>query len=247
MNNLNIIKIFKKFLDVILPPRCFSCGVNIYDDGNLCEKCFIDLNFISQPFCIKCGKPFENIENQNIGMKCANCLNGDNDYFRYSRSAVAYDESSKKLIIPFKFNDKTENAKILAKILQNSVLDILKDYNQPTLIVPVPLHYNRMLKRKYNQSALIVKELVKLVNISADYKSLKRVKKTKPQVQFKGKERLKNVKYAFEVKFPDNIRGQRVILLDDVMTTGATMKDCVRALNKAGAKSVDLISVARVI
>lgn len=239
-------RVIQKILDIILPPRCFSCGANIFEHGALCEKCFMELNFISQPYCIKCGKPFENKENQNLSMKCVNCLKGENDYFRFSRSALHYDEFSKKLIIPFKFNDKTENAKVLAKLLYNSVLDIQRDKDKADIIVPVPLHYNRMIKRKYNQSALIAKELAKMVNIEVDYKSLRRVKKTKPQVQFKGKERLKNVKYAFEVMYPENIRGQKVILLDDVMTTGATMKDCVRALKEAGAKSVDLLSVARV-
>lgn len=139
--------------------------------------------------------------------------------------------------------DKTENAKALANWLKLAGKDIFSE--GADLIIPVPLHYTRMLKRKYNQSALLARHLGKLTNIKVDYTSVIRHKKTKPQVEFSGHARVQNVKGAFEVKKPDNIKGKRIILIDDVFTTGSTLKECSKALYKAKAKSVDFLTVSR--
>ena len=115
------------------------------------------------------------------------------------------------------------------------------------ILVPIPLHYTRLLKRRYNQSALLAKELSKLTGVRVDYTSVVRHKKTKPQVEFSGRARVKNVHNAFSIKKIEKIKGQRVLLLDDVMTTGSTLKECAKVLLKAGAKSVDTLTVARVV
>ena len=114
-------------------------------------------------------------------------------------------------------------------------------------MIPVPLHYTRMLKRRFNQSALLAKEIHKLNGVPVDFVSLKRRRKTRPQVEFSGHERVNNVKGAFTVKDPSRIKGKRVLLLDDVMTTGSTLKECALALKRAGAKSVDTLTIARVV
>ena len=164
--------------------------------------------------------------------------------FRLSRSAVRYDEASKNLLLALKFLDKTDNAKTLAKWLNLAGRDIWQE--GVDVIVPIPLHYTRLIERRYNQSGLLASELAKLNGLPVDYTSVVRHKKTRPQVEFSGHERVKNVKGVFSVKYPDKIKGKRVVLIDDVMTTGSTLKECALALRAAGAKSVDTLTVARV-
>lgn len=233
----------RKIIDALLPPRCIKCGAILSSDGGLCADCFNDINFISEPYCQKCGHPFEKAPGGKKKL-CGKCLRNSRTPFRFSRSAVHYDESSKNLILAFKFMDCTDNALLLARWLNLAGRDIWKEGAE--VLVPVPLHYTRLLKRRYNQCGLLASELSKLTGLPADYNSLIKHKATKPQVEFSGHERVKNIKGVFSVKHPEKIKGKRVVLIDDVMTTGSTLKECALALKKAGAKSVDTLTVARV-
>ncbi len=235
--------IFKSILNILLPPRCLKCGKLVLAEEGLCAKCLNELNFIAAPYCRKCGQAFLE-EDTGQKMLCGGCLKRKRSPFRMLRSSLEYDEASKPLILALKFMDKTENATTLAKWLNLSMKDLKSE--GADLIIPVPLHFSRMLKRRYNQSALLVKELSKISKIKADYTSLYRKKKTRPQVELMGLARVKNVKGAFSVKKPQNIKGKRIILVDDVMTTGSTLKECAIALKKAGAKSIDALTIARV-
>lgn len=232
---------FKKIIDLILPPRCLICGKVINNDNSLCPDCFKNINFIIKPYCICCGKPLSYGEAQSL--KCPTCLN-KKTLFRFCRSAVKYDDASKKLILDFKFLDHLENKKLLSNWLLMAGKDIFDAGID--LIVPVPLHFTRLLKRKYNQSAVIANQLSKLSQIPADYTSLKKIKRTAPQISCNGKQRLNNVKKAFCVINAEKIKGKRIVLIDDVYTTGSTLKECAKALKKAGAKSVDALTIARV-
>lgn len=236
-------KFLIKILNLILPPRCINCGKILMDDIGLCPECFNEINFISQPYCKKCGLPFENAPNSK-SLLCGHCMKKGKSIFRLGRSAIKYDDASKNLVLSFKFMDKTDNAKVFAQWLKIAGKDIFSD--GVDVIVPIPLHFTRLVKRRYNQSALLARELSKLTGIRTDYNSVIRHRKTKPQVQFSGHARVKNVKDAFSVKYIDRIKGQRVLLIDDVLTTGSTLKECALALKKAGAKSVDSLTVARV-
>ena len=162
-----------------------------------------------------------------------------------SKKAVYYDEYSKPLILNFKFRDHTENASLLARWMWLGGKDIFAA--GVDVIVPIPLHYTRLIKRRYNQSALLAGELGRLCGVPVDVRAVVRHRKTKPQVEFSGHERVKNVKNAFSVKYPAVLKGRRVLLLDDVMTTGSTLRECAKAILKAGAVSVDALTVARVI
>ena len=226
-----------------MPRRCRRCGQILTQDGELCERCLSELNFIHPPYCQKCGFPLED-DNPNSKMLCASCLSKKRTPFRLVRSALYYDEASKNLILAFKFMDKTENARLLAAMLKVAAEDIFA--KGVDIIVPVPLHYGRLVKRKYNQAALLAQELGKYSGVAVDCTSLVRHKKTRPQVEFSGRERIKNVKNAFSVPHPENLVGKRVLLVDDVMTTGSTLKECALALKKAGVISVDAVTVARV-
>lgn len=236
--------ILKDILNFLLPPRCIGCGKIINDENGLCPDCFNKLTFISTPYCKYCGLPFENIEGLNKNMVCPNCLKQKKRVFHYSRSAIKYELFSKKMILAFKFMDKTENAKVFAKWLKVAGSDIFSE--GVDVLIPVPLHYGRLIKRRYNQSAILAKELSKLTSVTADFTSLKKHKNTKPQVSFSGKMRVKNIKDAFSVKCPEHIKGKRVVLIDGVQTTGSTLTECAKVLLKAGAKSVDFLTIARV-
>lgn len=237
-----MIAFISKIIDFILPPRCISCGKVLSLSDGVCEDCFNKINFITTPYCNKCGMPFETASSNKKHL-CGNCMRDKKSVFRFSRSAIRYDDISKKMILAFKFMDKTENAHILSNWMLLAAKDILNE--GVDVIIPVPLHFTRLLKRKYNQSALLAKRLGKTTKIEVDYSSLIKHKKTKAQVDFSGKARVKNVKDAFEVKHQDKIKGKRVLLVDDVFTTGSTLKECAKALKKAGAKSVDFLTVAK--
>lgn len=236
-------KFFNKVINFILPPRCINCGKVLFEEDGICIDCFQQINFISRPYCKKCGTPFH--ENVKTNSLCANCVKEKKPVFRLFRSVFVYDDFSKKMILSLKFLDKTENAKILGKLMFFSAKDIIeKDFD---IIIPIPLHYRRILRRKYNQAGLLAKVLSKYCNKEISFTAVKRKKNNRPQVEFSGKSRIRNVKGVFEVKKKEEIKGKRILLVDDVYTTGSTMKECAKTLLKAGAKSVDFISVARTI
>lgn len=236
-----MIKIFKTLIDLVLPPRCLLCGKVIHTENSLCPHCFNQINFISKPFCVRCGKPL--LDNMD-DMCCISCLTKGSP-FRLCRSAIKYDDFSKKLILDFKFSDHLENRYLLAQWLFMAGADIFE--RKVDLIIPVPLHYSRLFKRKYNQSALLAAELSKLCHIPVDYESLKKSKHTLPQIQCDGKQRIKNVHNAFDVISPEKIKNKRILLIDDVYTTGSTLSECAKILRKSGAKSIDALTVARVL
>jgi ComF family protein len=238
--------ILQDIINFILPSRCALCGRILSVDKGICDDCIKNIEFIKEPVCFVCGQPlFCEISEHDKNLLCANCLKKRRQTFRFSRSAFAYDNFSKKLILDFKFYERTDIASLLAKMMLVAGEDI---FNAGVdVIVPVPLYYTRLIKRKYNQSALLAKELSKLTNIKADNFTLSKIRQTLPQVECTGHERINNVKGAFAVKNIQAIKNKRVLLVDDVLTTGSTLKECNLTLKKAGAKSVDNLTVARVI
>ena len=236
--------ILKNILNLILPPRCPCCGKIVMLENTLCEKCFDRMHFISAPYCKLCGMPFENEADANINFICPTCASKKR-ITRYNRAAVIYDDFSKKLILDFKFYAKTQNVKILSKWLFQAGADIFKE--GADLIMPVPLSYRRLIGRGYNQAALLARLLSKQTGIKVDVLNLIKIKHTKPQSLLLEKSRLKNVKGVFALKNQNKVKGKRIVLIDDVMTTGATLAECAKVLIKAGAESVDTLTVARVI
>lgn len=234
---------FRRLIDMLVPPRCIECGEVLSERNGLCVECFNKIKFISKPYCQICGIPFETQYSDN-DVVCAKCLKDKRHIFTMTRSAFVYDENSKNLVLALKFYDKVSNAPVLARFMYSAGKDIFAQ--KPDLIIPVPLHYMRLIKRKYNQSALLAHELSKLSGIKTDF-SLKRAKNTIPQVKFSGKARVKNVKGAFCVKDNKNIKGKDIILIDDVLTTGSTLKESAIALKKAGARKIYAITAARTV
>ena len=236
---------WNSILDFILPPRCMMCGKTLKTNKGLCDDCLGKIDFLNGAICYRCGQPLQCLPVSNDKLLCGNCLKPHKSLFRFSRSACVYDEFSKKLILDFKFFDKTDLASLLAKMLYVAGKDIFT--SGVDIIIPVPLHYTRLLSRKYNQSALIAKELGKLTGIKVDYINVIKNRKTRPQIECKGEERLKNVKGAFSIRNYQKIKGKRVLLIDDVLTTGTTLKECAIAIKKASPKSIDNLTVMRVV
>jgi len=237
-----MINLFKSFVDFIFPSRCPYCGRPVNTSDTLCPECFHQINFITAPFCKICGKPFENQKDIGKDLVCPNCAS-QKHLMRFQRSAIIYDDFSKKAILAFKFSDKTHLSNLFAKWLYLAGSDIFEA--GVNLIIPVPLSYQRLISRRYNQAALLALSLSKLTHIKTDVTLLRKIKHTKPQSSLNEKARLKNIKNAFVVKNPTLIKDKRIVLIDDVTTTGATVIECAKVLIKAGAKSVDTLTVAR--
>ena len=237
--------ILRTFLNAILPPRCLKCGRILAEKNGLCTECFNKIHFIGKPFCRRCGHPFANERLIEIGKHylCGKCLQEKRPLLQMRRFAFMYDNESKKLILDFKFRDKTFYAEMLAYILYGAGKEIWEQ--NPDLIIPVPIHNKRLLKRRYNQSALLVKYLSKITQIAADYKSLVRIENTVPQVELSAHARRHNLNHAFAVKNLAFIKGKKIVLVDDVETTGSTLKECAKVLHKAKADKIYAITLAR--
>ena len=240
---LSVSPIAKQLLDVLLPPTCAGCG-EVQDDAHtLCADCWGQLTFLGQPCCDACGHPFE-YEVPGLTL-CGACVR-DRPPFARARAALNYDDASKAFILRFKHADKTDTARLLAKWLAQAGVDFLPAAD---VLVPVPLHWTRLFARRFNQAALLALALGTLSDTPVAVDALVRHKKTPSQGHLGIKARARNVQGAFRVarKRGALLRGKRVVLVDDVYTTGATVRAAAKVLLRAGAKSVDVVTLARVV
>lgn len=239
---MNIINFF---INLILPPRCIQCGKILSEYNGLCSECFNKIDFISEPYCYICGHPFSDTANTKFGIKqiCGNCAKERKHLVKMQRSAFVYDDNSKNLIIDFKFHDHTSSAEVLANMLFVAGKDIWAE--NPDFLIPVPMHKKRLLKRRYNQAALLCKYLSRKSLVPTDYFSLMRTQNTVPQVSLTGIKRRKNLKNAFTVKRAEKLNNKSVVLVDDVKTTGSTLRECAKALQKAGVKNIYTLTLSQ--
>jgi ComF family protein len=234
-----------RLLDAVLPPQCLGCGALVGDAGTLCAACWEGIEFLGPPQCAACGHPFE--YEAGDGALCAACAATPPLYDR-ARSVFRYDDKSRGLILGFKHADRTHSAPAFGRWLVRAGDDLLKDAD---LLVPVPLHRWRLFQRRYNQAALLTRAMAKQagVGIEPSPDLLLRRRRTPSQGRFSRAERMRNVAGAFTLR-PDErarIEGKRVLLVDDVLTTGATVTACTRTLLDAGAGAVDVLTLARVV
>ncbi len=227
--------------DLIFPPQCLSCGALVAAHGGICPDCFSKLNFIAAPLCETCGRPFT--EEAAKWQICPYCSAHKAVATKY-RFALSYDEHSKGLILPFKHADKTLSVPLLAAFMMKAGSELIKEADA---VIPVPLHRFRLLQRKYNQSALLAREIAKKSGLEFFPYILRRKKYTRSQGEFNAFSRKQNVKGVFTVKCPLKISGKTLILVDDVMTTGATVDECTQELMHAGAKRVFVLTLAAVL
>lgn len=197
---------------------------------------------MTSPICRICGIPFAGVGDDHV---CGKCLDTQ-PAFDVARAALIHEGASRHLIHAFKYNHKTHLRRPLALL----TIELLKNFIQdekPELILPVPLHINRLRKRGFNQAVLLGELLSREWKIPMERRTLLRLRRTEPQVYLSAAERLENVKNAFGLSETAVISGKRILLLDDVITTGSTVDECARILKKAGASRVSVITVARAI
>jgi ComF family protein len=234
----------RALFDVLLPPRCAICGAEVDRQGLLCADCFRQTGFISDPFCARCGVPFGSAALGGPEQLCPACRD-EPPVFGRARAALRYDAQGRRLILPFKHADRTELTAVLAPHMARAGATLLRDAD---MLVPVPLHRWRLFSRRYNQAALLAKALGRLAGRPCVVDALRRIRATASLGDKSAAERAAEVTDAFVVR-PSrarSLRDRRVLLIDDVMTSGATGNACARALLAAGATSVDVLVAARV-
>ena len=228
---------------LLLPRRCIACGTPVESDGALCAACWPSVRFLGPPHCAACGYPFE--YDAGVGTLCGACM-ARRPAFDRARAVFAYDDASRGPVLSFKHADRTEAAPAFARLMATAAADLLPEAG---LLVPVPLHRRRLIARRYNQSALLAQALERHAGVPALPDLLVRTRHTPSQGGLSAAGRERNVRGAFAVRRDraDSVRDAHVLLIDDVLTTGATVEACARVLKRAGARAVDVVTVARVV
>jgi ComF family protein len=241
--NPSIQQVVQRCLNILLPPACVACGALVSSENGLCAACWEQVDFIGDPVCAQCGRPFE--FDPGEGSQCAACLKKPPLYDR-ARSAVVYGETSRRFILSYKHGDRLDMVPSMVSWLERAGEMVITDAD---LIAPVPLHWSRFLSRRFNQSAELARVLSRRTDCRYMPELLIRKKRTTSQAGLNARERAKNVRGAFAVKSKhmDVLEGKRVLLVDDVLTTGSTLNACAGVLLWAGASAVDVLTLARVV
>lgn len=224
-------------IDLALPPRCPGCGIITGELHSFCAECWQGIHWLGEGGCQICGVPLESTDSET----CGACLAAP-PIIERSRAAVAYGDATRTLPLRLKYSRKVALAKTMARYMRPLVVA-----GDNAVLLPVPLHRSRLWTRGFNQAALIAAELSRVTAIGHDPFALRRTKRTSALKGMTSSQRRREVAGAFSVGNPAAIRGRRVILVDDVLTTGSTAEGCARVLRRAGASRVELICWARVV
>jgi ComF family protein len=227
--------------DILFPPCCAACQTRLSAPAGdrLCHDCLESIRLIEPPVCTVCGQPFHGP--QSTGHTCGQCIKNPPS-FDTARSLFQYQGSIRTLIHRIKYNDDGYALRALSSLAMEHVL---LDYLRPDMVIPVPLHSKRLRKRGFNQSLRLSRTIFPHIPLGIDI--LSRTLNTKPQTGLSMKERHRNVRNAFETASPLPKGVGTILLLDDVYTTGATVRACAKALKRAGAKEVHVFTVARTV
>ena len=231
-------------LDLLLPPTCVLCTTPVDKPGLLCGTCYDQFSAAGEPCCLCCGVPFDLAWHAAEGGLCQRCIDTPPSFER-ARGALLYDNASRRLLLPFKHGDRIEFATILARLMVRAGAGLLREAD---VLVPVPLHRRRLFVRRYNQAALLAQVLGSMSRRPVLLDALARVTATQNLDGKTAAERRDEVATAFAVR-PRRaglLEGRRVLLIDDVMTSGATAAACSESLLGAGAAAVDVLVAARV-
>ena len=235
-------KILSGLLEFMFPPACPLCDTPVSTHGELCATCWGAINWIDNPKCVKCGYPFPADLDLGGAPLCPVCAAGKSE-LDWIRSACVYDDASKAAMLPFKHGGKIHYARFMARAMIWALRDIDMDAD---LIMPIPLATRRLFKRGYNQATLLARPIAQVFGVKMDLDSVRR--KYRDDMGHKNaRERAENIRGGFSIANPEKIRGRKILLVDDVMTSGATFSEMRRILIKAGAKAVYGVTFCRVV
>jgi ComF family protein len=232
----------KLALDIALPTLCVACREPVDGEGVCCD-CWAKLSFIAPPFCPRLGIPF--VYDPGPDMLSMEAISNPPAYAR-ARAAVRYDDVARTLVHALKYQDRTDLAPIMGRWMARAGQELLDGAD---VLIPVPLHWRRAWHRRYNQSGALARVIERRSGISVASEALRRIRPTEQQIGLSRPQRASNVQGAFKVAADREvlIAGRRVVLIDDVLTSGATVDACARALLRAKAASVDVLVFARVV
>ncbi|MBL4904233.1 MAG: ComF family protein [Desulfocapsa sp.] len=227
-------------LDILFPPSCPFCKkMTKPAERFLCGECFSQLKFITTPYCTCCGRVFAGSEENHL---CGDCLKSS-WAFDTARSLFSYEKIIAGLIHKLKYSGKTTGLETFRWLSEQS--NLLQDFDVPDFILPVPLHRNRLRHRGFNQALVLAKSIFPGDRKKIRHDLLTRQANTPTQTGLSGIERRKNLKHAFVIEKPAEVKGRKILLLDDVFTTGATVQECAKALKFAGTTRVDVLTIGR--
>ncbi|WP_420960615.1 ComF family protein [Brucella sp. IR073] len=228
---------------VLFPAQCAGCGRAVANPATLCGRCWPRLRFIERPYCAVMGTPFSHDLGDNF--LSAEAI-ADPPPFRRARAAVMHDGVPQRMVVGLKYHDQTNLAPWMARWMLRTGSELVADCD---VIIPVPLHRFRFWSRRFNQAAELARALAHLSQKPFEPEALRRVKRARQQVGLPAAERQRNVSGAFRVpqEYEIKVRGRKILLIDDVYTTGATVKAATRALLRADAAAVDVLTFSRVL
>ncbi len=226
--------------DLLFPARCLACEILLgrHRLPLLCDSCYTRLAVLGSPWCLLCGIPFA----AGADHLCGDCL-ADDRPFAFARTAFLYREPLVTLIHQLKFGRRLTGLVTLGRLVRDT--PAVAALSCPDIIIPVPLHVNRLRQRGFNQSLLLARSCFPGWKNRIVVDILHRIRNTVPQTDLSGSERRQNLKNAFSVSGAERIAGRSILLIDDVVTTGSTIGECSRILRHAGAQRVEVFALAR--
>jgi ComF family protein len=232
----------KLALDIALPTLCVACREPVDGEG-VCAECWSKLSFIEPPYCPRLGIPF--VYDPGPELPSMEAIANPPAYAR-ARAAVRYDDVARSLVHALKYQDRTDLAPTMGRWMARAGRELLKEAD---VLIPVPLHWRRGWSRRYNQSGALARVIERHSGVRLASEALRRIRRTEQQIGLSRTQRASNVQGAFKVAPERNgdVAGRRVILIDDVLTSGATIDACARVLLRAKAASVDVLVFARVV
>jgi len=250
MQNFKPKELLRKIFHAILPGNCRNCDRALWGDSIpfFCDPCWSTLSPIMGPICQRCSLPFLSPISllHSPSHRCANCRLRP-PAFSQAWTGYPYKSPLKEAIGLFKYQSKVSLAGPLATLLLKALTPLPTPLSMIDVILPVPLHPTRLREREYNQSLLLAFPLSTQLGLPLSYTSLVRIRPTTPQTSLRRKDRLINLRRSFVVSQPTVLRDKKILLVDDVFTTGATVNECAKALRKAGASHVYVVTLARMV